>query len=54
MKPCIRENKPDHIIILVSINNLNSEIAPERIAKSIVDIHQSRKSFSYDIWNCTA
>ena len=38
VKPCIRENEPDHIILHVGTNNLSSEQSPERIAKSIVDL----------------
>ena len=38
VKPCIRENEPDHIILHVGTNNLSSEQSAERIAKSIVDL----------------
>lgn len=53
VKPCIRENNPNHIIILVNINDLTFETTPERITKSIVDVHQSRKLFSDHTWGCT-
>ena len=38
IKPCIREEQPDHVILLVGTNNLSSEQNAERIAKSIVDL----------------
>ena len=43
-KPCIRENDPDHVILHVGTNELNSELLPERIAKSIVDVAKNIKS----------
>ena len=43
-KPCIRENDPDHVILHVATNELNSELLPERIAKSIVDVAKNIKS----------
>ena len=43
-KPCIRENDPDHTYIHVGTNELNSELLPERIAKSIVDLAKNIKS----------
>ena len=44
VKPCIRENDPDHVILHVGTNKLNSEFLPERIAKSIVDVAKNIKS----------
>ena len=38
VKPWVRDENPDHIIMHVRTNNLNSEISPERVAKSIVDL----------------
>ena len=32
VKPCIRENDPDHVIMHVGTNEMNSELPPERIA----------------------
>ena len=43
-KPCIRENDPDHVTLHVGTNELNSELLPERIAKSIVDVAKNIKS----------
>ena len=43
-KPCIRENDPDHVILHVGTNEQNSELLPERIAKSIVDVAENIKS----------
>ena len=43
-KPCIRENDPDHVILHAGTNELNSELLPERIAKSIVDVAKNIKS----------
>ena len=36
IKPCIRENNPEYVILHVRTNELNSELTPERIAKSVV------------------
>ena len=36
-KPCIKEDKPDHLILHVGTNDLASENNAERIAKPIVD-----------------
>ena len=44
VKPCIRENNPDHVIIHVGTNDLNSPAAPERIARSIVDLARNIKT----------
>ena len=37
VKPCVRGENPDHIIIHVGTTDLNSEINPERVAKSVID-----------------
>ena len=37
-KLCIREKNPDYVIFHVGTNELNSELPPERIAKSIIDV----------------
>ena len=37
-KPCIKEDKPDHLILHVRTNDLASENNTERIAKSIADL----------------
>ena len=38
VKPCIRDENPDHIIMNVRTNDLNSENNPERVAKSTSDL----------------
>ena len=38
VKPCIRENNPDYVILHVGTNELKSESTPERTAKSVVDV----------------
>ena len=38
IKPCIRENNPDHVIIFVGTNELDSERQADMIAKSITDV----------------
>ena len=35
--PCIRERNPDYVILHVGTNELDSELPPERIAKSVID-----------------
>ena len=40
-KQCIKEDKPDHLILHVGTNDLASENNAERIAKSIVDLPKS-------------
>ena len=52
-KPYITENNPNHVIMLVNISDLNFETTPERMAKSIAGVHQSRKLFSDHIWGFT-
>ena len=46
VKPCIREKNPDYVILHVGTNELNSELPPERIAKSIVDVAKNTQSDS--------
>ena len=45
MKLSVRE-KPDHIILHIKINDLNSDRAPDLIAKSIIDFAIVMKSNS--------
>ena len=47
-KPSIR-GKPDHFIIHAGTNDLNSEVPPKSIAKSIVDLAISLKTESNDV-----
>ena len=42
VKPCIRENDPDQIMH-VRTNEMNSELLPERIAKSVIDVAKNEK-----------
>ena len=44
VKPCIRENDQDHVIIHVGTNQMNSELPPERIAKSVIDVAKNVKT----------
>ena len=44
VKPCIRENDPDHVIMHVGTNKMNSELPPERIAKSVIDVAKNVKT----------
>ena len=47
MKPCIREKKkPDCVIFHVETNAFSSELPPERIAKSIIDVTKNTQSDS--------
>ena len=39
-KPCIRENDPDHVILHVGTNELNSELLPQRTAKSSLQLRK--------------
>ena len=41
VKPCIGENNPDYVILHVDTNELNSELTPERIAKSVIDVDKN-------------
>ena len=38
VKPCIRGKNPDHTIMHIGTNDLNSENNSEKVAKSIVDL----------------
>ena len=41
IKPCIRENNPNHEIIHVGTNKSDSKRQTEMIAKSIIDVAKS-------------
>ena len=43
VKPCIGENNPDYVILHVDTNELNSELTPDRIAKSVIDVGKKFK-----------
>ena len=47
-KPSIRD-KPDHFIINVGTNDLNSEVSPKSVPESIVDLAMSLKTESNDV-----
>ena len=36
--PCIKEKNPEYVTLHVGTNELNSELTPKRIAKSIIDV----------------
>ena len=44
VKLCIKANNPDHVIIHVEINDLNSKITLDRTANSFVDIARNIKT----------
>ena len=44
VKPCIRENDPDHVIMHVGTNEMNSKLPLERIAKSVIDVAKKVKT----------
>ena len=48
VKPAKRKN-PDHCILHVGTNDLDSETSPDMIAKSIADVASSLKSNSCDV-----
>ena len=45
VKPCVR----DHVILHAGTNELNSELLPERIPKSIVDVAKNIKSEKHSV-----
>ena len=47
-KPSVRD-KPDHFIIHVGTNDLNSEMSPKQIAESIVDLAMSLRTESNNV-----
>ena len=48
MKPSLRDN-PDHFVLHIGTNDLNSDRSPELIAKSITDVGSSLKNDSHDV-----
>ena len=46
VKPGICEKKSDYLILQVGANELNSELLPERIAKSIIHAAKNTRSDS--------
>ena len=48
MKPSLREN-PDHFVLHIGANDLNSDRSPELITKSITDVGSSLKNDSHDV-----
>ena len=43
VKPCIREINLEYVILHVVTKELNSELTPERIAKSVIDVGKKFK-----------
>ena len=48
MKPSLREN-PDHFVLHIGTNDLNSDRSQDLIAKSITDVGYSLKNDSHDL-----
>ena len=48
MKPSLREN-PDHFVLRIGTYDLNSNISPGLIAKSIADVGSSLKNDSHNV-----
>ena len=48
LKPSLREN-PDHFVLHVGTNDLDSDRSPDLIAKSIVDVVSSLKTDKHDV-----
>ena len=48
LKPSLREN-PDHFVLRVGTNDLDSDRSPDLIAKSIVDVAPSLKTDKHDV-----
>ena len=44
IKPCIRENNPDHAIIHVGTDEVDFDRQPEMIAKSIIDAAKNHEN----------
>ena len=49
MKPCIRENNPDHLIFHVGINDVPSNKRAKSIAESIVSLAKEVKASKADV-----
>ena len=49
MKPCIRQNDPDHLIFHVGTNDVPSNIKAKCIAKSIVSLAKEVKASKLDV-----
>ena len=48
LKPSLREN-PDHFVLHVGTNDLDSDRSPDLIAKSIVNVASSLKTDKHDV-----
>ena len=48
LKPSLREN-PDHFVLYVGTNDLDFHRSPALIAKSIVDVSSSLKTYKHDV-----
>ena len=49
IKPTVRELDPEHVILHVGTNNLNSSLPPEEIADGIIDLAKSMKTDNRNI-----
>ena len=49
MKPCIRENDPDHLVFYVGTNDVSSNKKAKFIAESIVSLAKEAKESKLDI-----
>lgn len=49
VKPTLRDFNPDHIILHVGTNDLNSEKTSSQIANSIIELHNSLKTIDNEI-----
>ena len=51
IKPTIRDDKPDHVILHTGTNDLRSEKTASQIARSFIQLAMSLKEFSYSLWH---
>ena len=49
IKPTLRELDPEHVILHVGTNNLNSPLPPKEIANRIIDLAKSMKTDNRNI-----
>ena len=49
VKPTLRDFNPDHIILHVGTNNLNSEKTSSQVANSIIELHNTLKTIDNEI-----
>ena len=51
--PCIRENNPEYVTLQVGTNELNFELTPERIVKSVIDVIEVIEAIDVKIFKPT-